>query len=67
MKLHSTVTEVFTVSGGLTGVFGTLAEAQTACAAKVGTYVVVPSVKIVVVDLDAKAAEGKPAVGQPAK
>lgn len=63
MKLHSIVSEVFTVSGALTGTYATLAEAQAACGKKVGTYVVNPTVKIVVTDLDAAA--GAPAVGKP--
>ena len=72
MKLHSIVSEVFTVSGGLAGTFGTVAEAQAACAKKVGTYVIVPSTKVVVKDLDPPAVAstpaggtGKPAMGKP--
>jgi len=62
MKLHSTVTEVFTVSGGLTGTFATLAEAQIACMAKPGSYMISPTTKVVVVDLEAQPAVGKPVV-----
>jgi hypothetical protein len=71
MRLHSTVDEVFTVSGDHVGTYDTLSKAQAACGKKAGTYVITPTTKVVVRDLDPKpvaqaAGTGKPAMGKPA-